>query len=140
MIRLLSICLFFCAFKGEGACNAQSLKVSDTSILYIFTGSDWCANCKRLEKNVLSDSLFLATMASNKIKIERIDFPQRSKQNPETKKYNSNISEKVGFNGAFPTLVIATKDLSKFSTIYYSNEKSGLFTLTILNELKALDE
>ncbi len=59
--------------------------------LYIFTGSDWCPNCKALDKNVLSDTAFIRAMADNKVSIEIVDFPQRNKITPEQRKHNEAI-------------------------------------------------
>ena len=72
-----------------------------TAVLYVFTGSDWCADCRRLKKNVLSDSVFIASMERNKIKIEIIDFPQRIKLSPEVVKHNEAVAETFGFQGIF---------------------------------------
>ncbi len=108
-------------------------------VLYIFVGSDWCADCKRLEKTVLSDSVFISTMKLNKIEVEIIDFPQRKKLSPDVVKHNQTIAELYGFQGIFPTVVLSrSKDI--FETLQYKNEAAIEFSEIVLNKLKYLNE
>ncbi len=51
--------------------------IGNSAILYIFTGSDWCVNCKRMERNILQDTLFIMTMNNHHIRVEFLDFPQK---------------------------------------------------------------
>jgi thiol-disulfide isomerase/thioredoxin len=116
------------------------------AVLYIFTGSDWCANCRRLEKNVLSDSVFIKAMDSAHVRIEIIDFPQRKKQSPETIAYNSSKSEQLGFNGNFPTLKLSffrysgRTPASTTVTFIYKKQDARELSGIILQELKQLNE
>jgi hypothetical protein len=90
--------------------------------LIIFEGSDWCPNCRRLEKNVLSDSLFLYKLKTISVKIEMIDFPQRKKLSKETRMYNGSMAEKYSFDGNYPTLVLTRTDTLSFQKITYTNQ------------------
>ena len=137
-----------CLFIFSNYTFARSTKVicsneystTEAIVLYIFTGSDWCVNCKRFEKKVLNDSVFLKAIADNHVKIKILDFPQRKKLSPETISYNQGISEEFGFNGTFPTLVLSSKSSKKFKTFYYNNENGTAFSKIVLNELKKLNE
>jgi thiol-disulfide isomerase/thioredoxin len=123
--------------------KVQAVETSDTvkpAILYVFAGSDWCVNCRRLEKNVLSDSAFLSFLDSGNIKIEILDFPQRQKLSPEQVIYNQAMSEKLGFSGDFPTIVIYSTGNDKFKTLYYRNEDPSEFSGMLLKELSKLNE
>lgn len=113
---------------------------SAKAILYIFTGSDWCSNCKRFEKNVLNDSVFRNTLDRNRIQVQIIDFPQRKKLPEAEVIQNKNIADKFGFSGSFPTFVLAGNQPDKFRTFYFSNESALLFSRELLNELKRLNE
>jgi thioredoxin-related protein len=111
-----------------------------TTILYVFSGSDWCSNCIRFKKTVLTDSLFIQTMSSNQIRIEIIDFPQRTKQSAETIEYNRRISEKFGFDGTFPSFVLYDSNQKQFKTFRYQNEGVSAFCDLILAQNKLLHE
>jgi hypothetical protein len=143
MLKFLFISLYvFTASKYENKGSIPVL-VNDSasfSILYVFEGSDWCANCRRLEKNILTDTAFLALLDSNKVLIERLDFPQRKKLARETVSYNQSMSEKLGFNGDFPTLVIYSRKSQKYTTLRYTNQDTAEFSTVLLGELKKLNE
>lgn len=110
-----------------------------TATLYVFTGSDWCADCRRLEKNVLNDTVFKTSMETNKIAVEIIDFPQRKKLSPETKKHNELIAETYNFQGIFPTLILSQASGS-YETLQYRNEQAAEFSEIILNKLSVLND
>jgi len=108
------------------------------AVLYIFTGSDWCVDCRRLEKNVLLDSTFVKSMKLHKIEVEIIDFPQRKKLPPEVVKHNESIAETYDFKGIFPTLILS-QDESNYEVLNYKNEKAAEFSKQILKKLKYLN-
>lgn len=97
-------------------------KAETTYQLFVFEGSDWCANCIRLEKKVLNDSSFLHFLSVNHIDLVKVDFPQRKKLTEEQESQNAAIAEKYEFNGAFPTIIFARKDTLSYQTLYYSNQ------------------
>ena len=49
-------------------------------LLLVFSGSDWCIPCIRLEKEVWQDSIFLAYAKENLV-LYRADFPKRKRIN-----------------------------------------------------------
>ena len=90
--------------------------------LYVFEGSDWCSNCRRLESNVLSDSIFVNRMATLGVTVERIDFPQRKKLPKKQKEYNQSIADKYAFDGVYPTLILGCPESSEYHKISYENQ------------------
>lgn len=96
--------------------------------LYVVTGSDWCANCKRLEKKVLGDSIFNHFIRENGIELMIIDFPQRKHQSDSIIKRNEVLIEKIGFDGSFPGIFLSGRDSSdQFRKIDFSNENAAEF-------------
>ncbi|MEW4925066.1 thioredoxin fold domain-containing protein [Algibacter sp. 2305UL17-15] len=87
--------------------------------LVVFEGSDWCVNCRRLEKNILSDTSFTAFLSANKIGLTRVDFPQRKKQDIQVKRNNEILTERYKFDGRFPTLILSRTDTLFYKRIYY---------------------
>jgi hypothetical protein len=114
--------------------------IPEEAVLYIFEGSDWCTHCARLEKNILTDEVFLKEIGALNIKLERIDFPQRTQLPPEIRKYNDEIAEKYGFDGTFPTLILVRMDSEKARKIIYHNESVETMLQLIRNNLQLLYE
>lgn len=104
--------------------------------LIVFEGSDWCPQCRRLEKEILNDSLFLTQLQTHSVFIERIDFPQRKKLSAATRNYNNSIAEKYAFDGGFPTLILTRTDSFRFHRISYSNQSKEKF-LAEINSAKS---
>jgi len=109
-------------------------------VLYVFAGSDWCANCRRLEANVLSDSAFLFKLDSMQVRLEILDFPQRKKLSSEIVAYNQSMSEKLGFNGDFPSLMLYSTQKDKSNILLYKNENAAEFYQMVCHELMRLNE
>jgi thiol-disulfide isomerase/thioredoxin len=109
---------------------------SNAYILYLFTGSDWCPNCKRFEKKVLNDSVFVSNISKHNIQIETLDFPQRKKLPPHRAKYNDSMAQVLHFDGGFPGIILQSSTSLATQKLSYSNETSKDF-LTLLLESKA---
>ena len=60
--------------------------------LLVFEGSDWCANCRRLNKKVLSTSEIQNFLDKKSIALQKVDFPQRKK----TSRFNSTAEQGAG--------------------------------------------
>jgi thioredoxin-related protein len=76
-------------------------------ILLNFSGSDWCAPCIKLKREVFENESFLA-MAEEKLILLRADFP-RSKKNQLSKvqtEHNEVLAEKYNPSGKFPLTLI----------------------------------
>lgn len=72
-------------------------------ILLNFSGSDWCAPCIKMKKEVFESEAFL-TKAEAQLVLVRADFP-RSKKNQlsqEQIKHNEALAEKYNPLGKFP--------------------------------------
>ncbi|MEM9823283.1 MAG: thioredoxin fold domain-containing protein [Bacteroidota bacterium] len=111
-----------------------------TATLFVFTGSDWCRECKRLKKKVLEDTAFSHAMKAHQIAIELIDFPQRKKLDVKVVERNEWIAEKYNFDGVFPTLVLSAKHNANFQRLYYRNENGEAFSQKIVDELRKLQK
>lgn len=118
---------------GSGYNEADQFKYR----LIVFEGSDWCAHCRRLEKEILNDSLFMSQMQTYSVFIERIDFPQRKKLSDTTRLYNNTIAEKYAFDGNFPTLILARTDSFSYRKINYINQPIAKF-LAEINSAKSI--
>ena len=80
---------------------------SGKNIVLVFSGSDWCAPCIRLEKEIWSNQLF-QQLAQDHFIFVRADFPRR-KQNQLTSQQqslNNKLAEKYNQSGSFPLVVV----------------------------------
>ncbi|MFM9837615.1 MAG: thioredoxin fold domain-containing protein [Cyclobacteriaceae bacterium] len=110
------------------------------TILYVFSGSDWCANCIELDKKIISDPAFQSSLKSHHIQLQIIDFPQRKKLKAEVVKYNSSVAEKFNFDGVYPTLIVFSAGSQKHKHIVYQNETAEAFLSRIIKEAATLHE
>lgn len=79
----------------------------DLNIILVFQGSDWCAPCIKLEKEIWSSQEFQA-YAKDHFVMLKADFP-RKKQNalsPDQQEHNEGLAEKYNRDGYFPFVVV----------------------------------
>ncbi|SKC77442.1 thioredoxin family protein [Ohtaekwangia koreensis] len=88
--------------------TAKNIAVQENKyILLNFSGSDWCAPCIKMKKEVFENESFL-TLAEKQLVLVRADFP-RSKKNQLSKeltKHNEALAEKYNPSGKFPFTVL----------------------------------
>ena len=84
-------------------------KTQDKPILMYFTGSDWCAPCKKLKVDFFNSKKFLK--ASYNVILLKIDLPRSNKLiSPEQKRKNMLLMQRYNRRGSFPTLVGLTHE------------------------------
>ena len=132
MKKAIIIFLFICA----GNVYAQDVKLNwltdfdeakqtsvkqDKPILVYFTGSDWCAPCKKLKADFFDTEKF-ATEAQ-KFVLLVVDLPRRNDIiTPDQKRKNMILMQDYNRRGSFPTLVGLTSsgkvlgDINGYST------------------------
>jgi thiamine biosynthesis lipoprotein len=119
-----------------GSADAQQTENSDViftlakqknkNVLLVFSGSDWCAQCIRFEKKVLSDPSFIQFADSNLILVTA-DFPQSKKLSEVTMKQNEELASKYNPSGLFPLIVLLRPNQEVAAYLDYHNEASGEF-------------
>lgn len=97
-------------------------KETNKKVLLVFAGSDWCAPCMKLEKNILHTPEF-KDLADEKFVLYKADFPMRKKNKlPESKqKENGALAEKYKQNGIFPLVVVLTNEGKELGRMSYKN-------------------
>ncbi|MGB1307723.1 MAG: thioredoxin family protein [Oceanihabitans sp.] len=80
---------------------------NNQKIVLVFQGSDWCAPCMKLDKEVWSTETF-QELAKNKFVMLQADFPKRkgNKLSPELQDHNNKLAELYNPNGYFPFVVV----------------------------------
>lgn len=76
-----------------------------------FSGSDWCAPCFLLKKEIFESKEF-GDFADSRLVLVRADFPrQKRNQLPgEQLKYNEALAEKYNPSGKFPLTLLLSSD------------------------------
>ena len=93
-------------------------------LFLVFEGSDWCSNCRQLEKEVLSQEGFTTFLEERNIQLQKVDFPQRKRLSKEEKKANEQLAERYGFQGNFPTMFLSRSDTLQFVQLSYDRQSS----------------
>jgi thioredoxin-related protein len=94
--------------------NFENAKVKaeteNKNILLVFSGSDWCGPCMKLDKEVWK-SLEFQTESNKSWVIYKADFPKKKANQllPESVESNNKLAEKYNKNGSFPLVVLLDK-------------------------------
>ncbi len=104
----ISFAFIFSVDWGNDMASAQKRAIDENKyILLNFSGSDWCAPCILLKKEVFANEEFIQ-LASEKLILMRADFPRMKKNRlPETEmSKNEALAEKYNTNGKFPLTLL----------------------------------
>ena len=84
---------------------------SNKTIILVFSGSDWCAPCMKLEREIWETDTF-QKYANDHYVMVRADFPKKkaNKLSKEQEKKNAHLAEMYNPNGYFPLVVIIDKN------------------------------
>ena len=125
---MLSMLLFIVTigYSQEWKTNFEVAKTEATNqnknILLVFSGSDWCGPCIKLDRDIWKSACFME-FAKNNLILERADFPKK-KQNqltPEIKELNQSLAEKYNKDGMFPLVVVVDKNGKVLGKTGYKN-------------------
>lgn len=86
-------------------------KAEKKPILALFTGSDWCAPCQNLEKNILIQPAF-KDFAKKHLVTLFLDFPQNTELEKTLKEQNDSLAKQFSVE-AYPTVLLLSSDGQK---------------------------
>ena len=105
--------------------EASTLSKSEKKPIFaLFTGSDWCIWCKKLQRDVLSKAEFVSWAKKNVILLE-LDFPRTFQLPADVAQQNQNLQQTFKVSG-FPTVWIFNTD---------KNEATNNINITALGSL-----
>lgn len=113
-ISLLFLITSLFGYSQNWNTNFEKAKVKaeteNKNILLVFSGSDWCGPCIKLDQVVWRSSEFQAEADKNWI-IYRADFPKKkaNQLTPELAESNNKLAEKYNKNGSFPLVLLLDK-------------------------------
>ncbi|MFN9539050.1 MAG: thioredoxin family protein [Planctomycetota bacterium] len=115
----------------DAAAAVKQAQAESKDLLLLFTGSDWCPPCKRLEEEVFSKAEFNDAALKNCVLV-KFDFPQNKELPPHTVKQNEEWQGRFGVSG-FPTVILV--DQAQLPFVVLGFEEGGP-----ANYLKRLDD
>ncbi len=85
----------------------QKATESNNPIILVFQGSDWCAPCIKLDRDIWSTDTFKAYAEDHFVMLQA-DFPRKKKNAlPEAlQKHNNALAERYNPNGIFPFVAV----------------------------------
>lgn len=108
LISIISLCSFLAKSQSPDLTVTESnAKETNKNILLVFSGSDWCIPCIKMEREIFQKESF-ANYAKDNLVLLHADFPRLKKhQLPKDQvKRNEELAEKYNKQGAFPFTIL----------------------------------
>jgi len=122
-IVLLMVSIQF-TFSQDWIKNIEEAKglamKNDKPIILVFSGSDWCAPCIKLDKQIFATDEFKKYAGDNYVLL-KADFPQRKKNMLSGKQqvHNNKLAEAYNRNGFFPLVVVLNSKGKSLGSLGY---------------------
>lgn len=110
-IIILFLAFTMQSFAQDWTTNFEEAKQTATknnqNIVLVFQGSDWCAPCMKLEKEIWNTNEF-QELNKDRFVMLKADFPRRKKNvlSEDQQNHNNNLAELYNPNGYFPLVVV----------------------------------
>lgn len=90
------------------------------TIVLVFQGSDWCAPCIKLDKEIWQTEIF-KSYAKEHFVMLKADFPKRKKNALDSTQetHNNALAEKYNKNGYFPYVVVLDSTGNQLGSLGY---------------------
>ncbi|NHN25878.1 thioredoxin family protein [Flavobacterium jejuense] len=114
-IALLFLFVVTVGFSQDWKYNFEEAKelarMQDKNIVLIFSGSDWCAPCIKLDKNIWQSEAFKKESTEKWILV-KANFPRKkaNQLSEEQEAHNRSLAEKYNVEGSFPLVVLLDKE------------------------------
>ena len=120
---LLSFSLTAQNWENDWKVATQKSKKNNQKLILVFSGSDWCIPCIKLENEIWEEESFKAYALENYILL-RADFPKRKKNalSKEKQTHNDKLAERFNAAGYFPLVVVISPEEKVLGQLGY--EKS----------------
>lgn len=144
----MKIILIACTLMVSSIVSAQSWETNwkvasakaeknNQNIVLVFSGSDWCAPCIKLDKEIWSTPKF-QELSKDSFVMLRADFPRRGKNalTKEQQDHNNSLAEKYNQNGYFPYVVVLNAKGKVLGSLGYEKTTPELY----FKKLKTLEK
>lgn len=106
----------------------EMASADDKPIVLVFQGSDWCAPCMKLDREIWSTDAFKEYAADHYVMLQA-DFPRRKANalSEEQTKANAALAEKYNSSGVFPLVVVLDADGNVLGQTGYKKTTPDLY-------------
>lgn len=106
-------CLFAQDWHQDFDVALSKSKKESKPLILVFAGSDWCAPCIKLDRDIWSSENFKKYAADNYV-LYKADFPRKKKNHLSEAMLDRNkgLAEKYNPRGHFPLVVVLDGDAS----------------------------
>ena len=118
--------------------KAKEIAVKENkTIVLVFQGSDWCAPCIKLDREVWSTDEFKAYAKEHFVMLQA-DFPKKKSNTLDTvqQEKNNKLAEMYNRNGYFPLVVVLDKKGNVLGSTSYKKMKPTEY-IKLLESFKA---
>jgi thioredoxin-related protein len=107
----LTFLFSFSTWQNNFETALSQAKAENKYLLLNFSGSDWCANCIMLKKQIFENQIFIDFAAKNLVLLNA-DFPRQKKNQllPEQQKLNNQLADKYNKTGIFPLTILISPE------------------------------
>lgn len=111
LLLLLSLSGFAQDWQTDFDKTKKLAASENKTIVLVFSGSDWCAPCMKLEKEIWKTEAFKA-YAKDHYVMYNADFPRKKKNQVDSEqvKRNKQLAEKYNQKGYFPFVAVIDKN------------------------------
>jgi len=95
-------------------------EAKNQNIVLVFSGSDWCGPCKKLDQDIWTSEVFKKYAKDHFIML-KADFPRKKKNklSKEQQEHNNMLAEK--YKGRFPLIVVLNSNGEVLGRTGYKN-------------------
>lgn len=111
ILLFLSSLSFSQVWQTDFETAKKEATTEDKNIIIVFSGSDWCAPCIKLDKNIWKSEAF-KTEATKEWILVKADFPRKkaNELSKEQTEHNRKLAEKYNAEGSFPLVIVVDKN------------------------------
>ncbi len=111
MLLLISVTAFTQDWQNNFAKTKDLAGEDNKTIILVFQGSDWCAPCMKLEKEIWESETFKAYAKEHYV-MHKADFPRKKKNQADSQQVeiNKKLAEQYNPKGFFPLVAILDKN------------------------------
>ncbi|WP_025742080.1 thioredoxin family protein [Aquimarina pacifica] len=113
---------------------------NEKNIVLLFTGSDWCPPCIKLEKNILSSDEFLSYAEQNFIWV-KADFPRRKKNKLSEiqQKKNEALANRYNKKWRFPVILVLNQEGQVMGATGYRRDLTVKGYISLLTQFNSFE-
>ncbi len=115
----------------------EKASTENKHILLVFSGSDWCAPCIKLDKEIWQSDTF-KKYAEENLMLYKADFPRKKKNKlpEELILRNKKLADKYNPLGYFPLVLLLDKNENILGKLGYKNNTPSEYVLHLTTFVK----